>query len=339
MLIVTLILILLLVSSELFLWSSWAKLLCTLTKQGIGEMKWSLLAFIVFWALFLAVFALLSLLVKDMKILMFTFLLAGLGLLGFLWEAGMFFPLGVVSATGLTLGLLISGCQLKNEVNNHLKFSANHLLPPRFRNLGLFLILIFSFYVFWVARGCMADFKIIIPDFMFEVISEHLPVDLGGETLGESTIDAGGLGEFLRGEAPLPEELRPYLEGGELPEEIKGLLGEHGIPADLLQSSLSAIEVDEEGKIKEPLSGGGTEMLMGGVKMMLEDQLNQYIEPYRGFLPLILAGSVFMFLFYANLLMPILGLVLAWLLLKILVWTKIVKVKIETVEAERLIVE
>ncbi|MBU0708896.1 hypothetical protein KJ596_04070 [Patescibacteria group bacterium] len=334
---------LILVLNVPLLWYLWAKLLCALEVDGISESSLRIFFFFLsFWVLTLVAVAIMVVLVKDWRFLAGSYLLAGIDLLVFLWRGGLLFPVGVVSATVITIGLLVVSRCIRNEVKNHVRFSAAHLLSPGFRSLGLFLSVAFSYYVFWVSRGWVADFYITVPDALIEVILERLPADFTEVTLGQSSDmyeESFDLTGFLQGKTALPEEFRPYFREGELPEELKEVLNSQGLPADLLESVLTLVEFDEEGMITEPMSESGMGILAQGLKSVTETQLNQVLKPYRGVLPIILAGSCFLSLFYLNIFIPVGGVIITWLLMKIMLLIKLIKIEKETIEVERLTID
>ncbi|MBU1110182.1 hypothetical protein KKB83_01010 [Patescibacteria group bacterium] len=350
-LVITLILLLFLISSFLSLWVFWGELTCGIIGKGFSDgLGGSLWVFLAFWILFLAVLALFVLLVKDTRVVIGGVFLTAVSLTLFILRGHSFTPLMATSGVVLFIALLIFSFKLRQDVNNHINFSAGHLLPPQFRSLGFFLTLILSFYIYEKTKPLTVDFKIVIPESIFEAILDQVPTDelndYAEDMLGidnstdplvtSQTTFIEEMNAFFEGRLPVPETIRPYFEGQELPEETKSYLRDQGIPIEMVEDFLSSVIIDAEGNIKEPISGGGQQILTAGLKAMLEDQINQAFAPFYKYLPLVYAITSFTILFYINLMIVFAGTFITWLLLKVLLWSKVVILDKEMVECERL---
>ncbi|OQX51458.1 hypothetical protein B5M47_00450 [candidate division CPR3 bacterium 4484_211] len=303
------------------------------------------------WALFLGFWGLFAVLVREKRLLFGGLMIWGGLFFGLLYYRYQIFHnqewavyIGLFMAAGLVLVLGFAGRRLERDVKNHLKFSCAHLLLPWFKRLGIFLSLLVSLQVFWLSPIWLSHFKFEIPDFLMRMIGEQVAEitkssleSWVGDVQGITSDDAW-LDKFLQGEEPLPEELRSLVEEGKIPKEYEAQLQSLGMPVEIVESFLSTVEIDEQGMIKEPVSGDPGEIVGAGLGVMIQDQIDQLLEPLRPWLGPILAAFTFMALFYLNTITSLGALFAFWLFFKLLILVKIVKMEKVEVEAERLVV-
>lgn len=317
------------------LWRWWGDLVCALFQLNPGGVSWGgrLAVLVSLWGAFLALIAKLVVFNRDFKVLLVTIPVLGGVLYASMSQTGLSSS-GVYVAILFVVALLLFSWKVRRDADNHIQFAPVHLLLPKFRFLGMFVALILSIGLGIFSQEWVKNYKLTIPDAVFEKVLEGLPMD---NVKGEATSKLEEeLDQFLRGERAIPQEYRPLVEKGEVPPEYRGLLEEQGVSPELLENMLSNIEIDENGMIKEPLEAGMEGAVFEGMRGVIEAQLNQSIGPYRRYLPYVFSFLSFWPLQIMSFLANLGGFLIFGVSLRVLLWLKIVRFEIETVEARRL---
>lgn len=267
-----------------------------------------------------------------------------------------------ISFSVVFLGLIYFVWKAQGEMDAHLKIRLGHIYTPVLSTLLLLLIIVMSVQTFAVSQKANLDLKVKIPDAVFNQIMEQVG-GLSGLTGQNKEAGSGLFGNqvkgatdydlqaILEGKAPLPLEVRPYFEKGELPPEVMGELQKQGVTKEMVQQALSEVTVDSQGYLKPKGNGVGDQASstgLGGSNLMslfssqlktqVEDQINSFISPLKQYLPVVLAISVFLTLLTIKGILASLVIILFSFMVLLLKLIKVIKVEKKEVEVERLVV-
>ena len=292
-----------------------------------GDILRQVLIFTIGAIFFLSFASLINLLVTNNRCRIATFLFASL----VIFPIFQFDPKALVFAFFFFLTLLFFSVRSQTQIKNHLDFSASHLFGPTLGTLITLISIIFAVQYFFAAQVNLPQFKLEIPAYIFDqafkIIEDYIPSNnFDPQVKGEQII--------------IPQELIPYIEQGEFPPEIEAEIQKYlppGVSLDQAMTELQKITAEQGGVDPSPTNIQNT--LLGPVKQMVESQINKIIEPYRKFLPAISALFVFLLLKWFGSFVNLFSIWLLAILIKILLITKTAKVKTETVQAERIVIE
>lgn len=327
---------------------------------GSAELGRLLLFTFLGFLLYLAFICLATLLLFHLWL---RFLVAGISAVTLLV---VFYQLDLIYLTVVFILLLLSLVyfvwKAQGEMDSHLKIRLSHIYTPVLSTLLLLLIIMMSVQTFAISQKANLDLKVKIPDAVFNQILEQVG-GLGGLTGLKEEGGNGFLGNqvkgatdydlqaILEGKAPLPLEVRSYFEKGELPPEVMSELQKQGVTKEMVQQALSEVTVDSQGYLKSKGNGVGNQGLgtgLGGSNLMslfssqlktqVEDQINSFISPFKRYLPIVLAASVFLTLLTIKGILASLVIILFSFMVFLLKLIKVIRVEKKEVEVERLVV-
>lgn len=282
-------------------------------------------------SLFLGFLSLVNLLITDTRCRIATFLFVSFSI----FPIFQFDPKTLILAFFFFLALFYFSVRSQSQIKEHLHFSAGHLFGPTLGSLVTLISIIFAVQYFFSAQASISQFKLEIPEYIFEQVSKMIPSVKGVQT-----------GEVLQSQIQIPPELIPYIEKGELPPEVEAEIQKY-LPAGVtMEQAITELQkiVKEQGGVINVTEEEMQEVEkrvgpLGTVQQIVETQLNSLIEPYKKFVPAVFAALVFLILKWFGSFVNLVSVWILAVLTKILLWTKVAKVKTETVQAERIVVE
>lgn len=294
-----------------------------------GDILRQAIIFTVGAILFLSFISMTNLLVSDTRCRVATFLFASLAI----FPIFQFDPKVLVFAFFLFLILLLFSIRSQTQIKNHLHFSASHLFGPTLETLISLISIVFAIQYFFAAQVNLPKFKLEIPDYIFDqtfkIIEDYIPNSNPYQQVKGVKTD-----EVLQNQIQIPPELIPYIEKGEFPPEVVAEIEKNLPPGITIEQAMEMLKT-----AVPQASPQGQETLLSPIRQIVETQINQIIEPYKQFFPAVSALLVFLLLKWFGNFVNLLSTWLLAILTKILLLTKIAKVKTETMQAERIVVE
>lgn len=299
------------------------------------------IAFVISLVFFLAFDSLLNLLVTSQILRLAAYALIALLPLGlnfyfnqsltiihFLTSLLLFFALWYFSYTA------------QKGIREHISFRAGHIFGPRIGSFLTLLAIVLTLQYYLAAQVNLSQLKFEIPDYIL-----NSAFDLTEQILQKQFLPGGGVqGEFdqiLLQQLPVEaQELIPLIKEGRLPPEIKEEIKRNlppGMSFEEFEEMVKNIPITNQGQVEiHPGSETFRQDYLAPVKNQIQDKLNQIIEPYKSYAPLVLAILLFITIKSVGFILDWLAVIVLSIMIGFLKLLGVVEVKREKVEAERL---
>lgn len=332
-----------LISAALFFYF-WQRLLLAPYVWLLGDFSSYLtiaIAFVMSLILFLAFDSLLNLLVTSQSLRLAAYAIIAFLPLGLSYYFNQTITIiHVLTSMLLFFALWYFSYTAQKSIREHISFRAGHIFGPRIGSFLTLLAIALTLQYYLAAQVNLSQFKFEIPDYLFDSA-----FDLTEQILQNQFLPGGGVqGEFdqiLLQQLPVEaQELIPLIKEGRLPPEIKDEIKRSlppGMSFEEFEEMVKNIPITNEGQVEiHPGSETFRQDYLAPVKNQIQDKLNQIIEPYKSYAPLVLA--ILLFITFKSL-----GFILDWLavialsiMIGFLKLLGVIEVKKEKVEAERL---
>ncbi len=260
-----------------------------------------------------------------------------------------FFPWLVLTYLPWFSGAVLLRRQLRGEMFSHRRFRLSHFLLPALNKFNFFFFLSLVVVLAGISNYQFLrrpDFQ--IPDYLWEKLNWSAYLGIGADNGHQNNLNQ--LDRLLRGEEPLPPQLRQQLQqwqeiNGKNESEIFTWLGEQVLKGENILPLLvlvlgDKLRLNEEGYLELPFLQEGQDLPQAvdqNLKNLLEGQINQFWPQIYPYLILLLSLILWLTLLSLRWLLAFAVTLLTFVVLTLARWLKVIELKEELRPVEELV--